>query len=83
MVPYNPRNVQIHLSGPTHDGCDDFLLKGNEESITADVVKRIEIGRQNKGFILSTACSIAPNVPKENIELLAKIASEIGSYNDP
>ena len=56
------------------------LLKGTEETITKDVVKRINIGMKNKGFILSTACSIAPKVPKENVQILTKLAKEYGVY---
>ena len=56
------------------------LLKGTEEAIVKDVVKRINIGMQNKGFILSTACSIAPKVPKENVQILAKLAKEYGVF---
>ena len=56
------------------------LLKGTEEVIVKDVVKRLNIGMQNKGFILSTACSIAPKVPKENVQILAKLAKEYGVY---
>ena len=48
------------------------LLDGTEEEIYDDAVKRIDAGRKGKGFILSTACSIAPSVKKESIQLLRK-----------
>ncbi len=56
------------------------LLEGTDESIRADVGEIMRIGMANKGFILSTACSISPRVPKENIQLLARIAEESGYY---
>lgn len=49
------------------------LLNGTEEEIIEDTKKRIEIASKNNGFILSTACSIAPAVKKENIQLLKKV----------
>ena len=56
------------------------LLNGSDEYIKKDVSERVKIGMQNKGFILSTACSIAPKVKKENVQVLSKIVNEIGSY---
>ena len=50
------------------------LLAENTDVIIEDVKKRLEIGTRNPGFILSTACSIAPSVKKENIQLLREIA---------
>lgn len=52
------------------------LLNGSEEEIIDDAKKRIKIGSENNGFILSTACSIAPAVKKENIQLLKKVIAE-------
>lgn len=56
------------------------LLNGTPETIVADVESRLKIGKEYPGFILSTACSIAPNVPKEHVQLLAKIVKEKGIY---
>lgn len=58
----------------------NILLDGSDEVIYKDLSERIRIGMQNKGFILSTACSIAPKVKKENVQILSKIAKEIGIY---
>ena len=52
------------------------LLAEDQNVIIEDVKKRLEIGTRNPGFILSTACSIAPTVKKENIQLLRKLADE-------
>ncbi|MEN8191718.1 MAG: uroporphyrinogen decarboxylase family protein [Bacteroidota bacterium] len=56
------------------------LLNGSDDKINNDVSERIKIGMKNKGYILSTACSIAPKVKKENVQILSKIANEIGNY---
>ena len=52
------------------------LLNGTEEEIIKDTKNRIKAGSKNNGFILSTACSIAPGVKKENIQLLKKVIDE-------
>ena len=57
------------------------LLNGNDEKVNNDISERIRIGMQNKGFILSTACSIAPKVTKENVQILSKIVRNIGIYD--
>ncbi|MBM4172504.1 MAG: hypothetical protein FJ214_11595 [Ignavibacteria bacterium] len=46
------------------------LLMGSKAEILNDLNNRIDIGKKWNGFILSTACSIAPQVLKENIFLL-------------
>jgi uroporphyrinogen-III decarboxylase len=51
----------------------NILLKGNSELIRQDVKRRIEIGSKYPGFILSTACAIAPDTPYENLILLRKL----------
>jgi uroporphyrinogen-III decarboxylase len=57
------------------------LLNGSDEKVNNDISERIRIGMQNKGFILSTACSIAPKVTKENVQILSKIVRNIGIYD--
>ena len=56
------------------------LLMGSEEQITEDVKKRLATGMKNKGFILSTACSIAPKVPKEKVQMISTLAQKFGQY---
>lgn len=56
----------------------NILLMGTTDQIQADARKRIEIGRQYGGFILSTACSIAPRVKPENIRLLREAVERWG-----
>ena len=57
------------------------LLLGDDEKVRRDVGKIIEIGkRKGKGFILSTACSIAPKVSKEHLLMLSQLVEEQGYY---
>lgn len=56
------------------------LLYGSHEDIVRDVKWRIDVGMQGGGFILSTACSVAPMTPPENIELLSELIEEKGKY---
>lgn len=56
------------------------LLYGNLKQIEADVIKRIEIGKTGGGFILSSACSVAPATPPENILLLNELIERYGNY---
>ena len=58
------------------------LLSDDEEKVRSDVMKIIETGKSlGKGFILSTACSIAPLVTKERILMLSEMIEEYGRYN--
>jgi MtaA/CmuA family methyltransferase len=58
----------------------NVLLQGDLESVEQDARKRIEIGKPGGGFILSTACSIAPHTKKENIQVLSQVAEKEGYY---
>ena len=70
---------------------DQVFLKGNMNSVallqmqTADEVlahatDRIVNGSPGGGYILSSACSIAPGVEPWKLELLTPLAEKIGSY---
>ena len=52
------------------------LLQGSPEEIYNDAKERLRVGSQKGGFILSTACSIAPPVKRENIQILRKVIEE-------
>lgn len=56
------------------------MLYGNLETVREAVAERIRIGKTGGGYILSTACSVAPNTPPGNIELLTPLAEELGKY---
>ncbi len=48
----------------------NVLLRGTPEEITRDIRTRLGAAAGRGGFILSTACSIAPAVPREHVRLL-------------
>lgn len=56
------------------------LLRRDRAAVAADAKRRLEAGRPGGHYILSTACSIAPATPRENVRVLADIAEEHGSY---
>jgi uroporphyrinogen-III decarboxylase len=56
------------------------LYEGSKESILSDVIERLNIGMKNPGFIFSSACSIAPKTPTENVRQLVDIIEEHGYY---
>lgn len=56
------------------------LLLGNKEIIKKDVEWRLNTAKQSGGYILSTACSVAPSTPPDNIMLLSKLRDEFGKY---
>lgn len=50
------------------------LMRGDEEKIRQDVGEILEIaGRQMHGFILSSACSVAPPASPDNLKLMVEI----------
>jgi uroporphyrinogen-III decarboxylase len=64
-----------------------MFIKGNIDSVNTllfaddtkareDILRILKIGREGKGFILSTACSISPMVPASRIHMLRELLSE-------
>ena len=71
---------------------DRVFLKGNMDSVVllaartrdeviAHATGRIRAGMPGGGYILSTACSVAPRVEAWKLELLTPLAEEIGRYD--
>ncbi len=58
----------------------NVMLQGSAEDVKQDAVKRIEIAKPGGGYILSTACSIAPYTKRENIQILIEAVEETGYY---
>lgn len=56
------------------------LLFGKREEIIKDVMYKLKTGMNGKGYILSTACSVAPQVPRENLKILSEIVEKYGYY---
>ena len=58
----------------------NVLLQGNVEDVKRDAAHRIEVGKTGGGYILSTACSIAPYTKRENVQVLTDVTEEVGQY---
>jgi uroporphyrinogen-III decarboxylase len=56
------------------------LLHGSAETIEQDVQYRLSVGKKYPGFILSTACSIAPMVEAAKLEKLFNLVEKYGNY---
>jgi len=70
---------------------DRFFFKGNldavNEMLNADdqtfeqaVKDRIRIGKPGSGYVLSSACSVAPYVKPERLRRLVELAEQFGKY---
>jgi uroporphyrinogen decarboxylase len=59
----------------------NILLNGSVKQVREDVRNRLEIGmRAHGGFILGTACSIAPHTTPENLDVLNEMIEKYGYY---
>jgi len=56
------------------------VLRGTPAECVADARRRLEIAMDGGGYILSTACSVPPHAPPENIMALSLAAEEYGRY---
>jgi len=50
------------------------LLRGDAEAIRRDVTRVLEATRELDGFILSSACSVAPPTPPDNLKRMVELA---------
>ena len=58
----------------------DEILNCDEQTFENAVKKRIEIGKPNSGYILSSACSVPPHALPARLKRLAVLAAEFGGY---
>lgn len=56
------------------------LLHGPEDRFVDDVIWRIDVGKPTGGYILSSACSVAPHVDPLRLEQLVELAERHGKY---
>ena len=54
------------------------LLRGTEADVEREARRALEVGGRDGGFILSTACSVAPHTPPGNLRVLARAAEDWG-----
>jgi uroporphyrinogen-III decarboxylase len=55
------------------------LLKKSRAEVRADALQRLQIGSCGGGYILSSACSVSPRVPPENLTVLVDASREYGT----
>ena len=81
----------VHLEDAKSKYGQRFFFKGNldavNEMLNADektferaVQERIRIGKPGSGYILSSACSVAPHVKPERLKRLTELATQLGRY---
>jgi uroporphyrinogen-III decarboxylase len=79
------------LATAKRDFGDRLFFKGNinsvalleyntREEVLAEAARPLVIGKPGPGYILSTACSVAPHVQPWKLELLAPLADDLGRY---
>lgn len=60
----------------------ELLLAKSEAEVTAEATRCLEAARTGGGYILSTACSVAPRVEPWKLEMLVPLAESAGCYAD-
>jgi hypothetical protein len=56
------------------------MLHADEKTFESAVTERIRIGKPGSGYILSSACSVAPRVNPERLKRLVELAEQLGRY---
>jgi hypothetical protein len=59
------------------DAVNTLLAKGREE-VRRDALWRLQVGSPGSGYILSSACSVSPHVPPENLAVLVEASQQFG-----
>jgi hypothetical protein len=60
-----------------------LLNASSETEIRTEALRCLRQGMAGGGYILSTACSVAPRVEPWKLELLVPLAEELGRYGSP
>ncbi len=55
------------------------LLGKTRPEVREDALWRLQVGSPGGGYILSSACSVSPRVPPENLAVLAEASEEFGT----
>jgi len=55
------------------------LLNKSREEVRKDALWRLKVGSPGGGYILSSACSVSPRVPPENLTVLVEASEEFGT----
>lgn len=81
----------VHLEDAKSKYGERFFFKGNldavnemlgadDETFEQAVKQRIRMGKPGSGYILSSACSVAPHVKPERLKRMAELAAQFGEY---
>ncbi|MHC4741271.1 MAG: uroporphyrinogen decarboxylase family protein [Planctomycetota bacterium] len=81
----------VNLDKATAEYGERFFFKGNldavnemldadDQTFEAAVRQRLEIGKPGAGYILSSACSVAPRVKPRRLTRMVQLAEEFGKY---
>jgi hypothetical protein len=81
----------VHLAQAKAEYGHRFFFKGNLDSVNEmlhakddaferAVKDRIKIGKPGSGYILSSACSVAPHVKPQRLKRLTELADRLGKY---
>ncbi|HRI55944.1 MAG TPA: uroporphyrinogen decarboxylase family protein [Anaerolineae bacterium] len=60
----------------------ELLMAASAEQVIAHAADRIRTGMPGGGYILSTACSVAPRMQPWKLELLTPLVEEMGRYGE-
>jgi uroporphyrinogen-III decarboxylase len=55
------------------------LLKKSREEVRRDALYRLQVGSPGSGYILSSACSVSPRVPPENLTVLVEASQQFAA----
>ena len=55
------------------------LLAKSREEVRRDALDRLRVGSPGSGYILSSACSVSPRVPPENLTVLVEASEEFAA----
>jgi len=58
----------------------NILLRGSAQTVRKNAIEKIQMAGEDGGYIMSSACSVAPRVPAENLAVLYEVAQEYGVY---
>ena len=58
----------------------NILLHGTVEQVRGDAREKLDSAMAGGGYILSSACSVAPRVPAEHIMAMGEVVAEYGQY---
>src|SRR5262249_48392649 len=60
----------------------ELLLARTEQQVVTEATRCLEAAREGGGYILSTACSVAPRVEPWKLEMIVPLTEQIGRYSN-